>query len=71
VMCSCAPRRARPFQQPGHGVRGIDVDVGGGTVGQRGDLLLRTDRPAQRSVGLVQCSPAASAKEAVSGLSRP
>ena len=44
-------RRPQAAQQPGHGVRVVEGDVGGGiTVQQRGDLLLRArlPQPAQQ-----------------------
>ena len=50
VTCSSAPASRRLAQQPGHGGRVVEGDVGGGAVGQRGDLLLRArlSQPAQQ-----------------------
>ena len=46
VTCSCAPASRRLSQQPGHGVRVVEGDVGGGIAAQqRGDLLLRARLP--------------------------
>ena len=45
VTCSCAPASRSLSSSAGHGVRVVEGDVGGGAIGQRGDLLLRARLP--------------------------
>ena len=61
VACSCAPASRSLSSSAGHGVRVVEGDVGGGAVGQRGDLLLRARRP--QAVQQPGHGPAGSSRE--------
>ena len=45
AACSSRARLPQAVQQPGHGARVVEGDVGGGALGQRGGLLLRARLP--------------------------